>query len=184
MGRLRPTSGAPALPTEEERTTNGLADVLGARVHVDVVVPRTKIAGKLRLLSRSEMAEARLATLYAFSQDGRDKAPAHIYAEEWNIELDARIVSLAVRDPNDVTRQLADINEWRECDEDQIVALFVAYKDLADRLDPLGENVEITVEELRQMTEAAKKKHDDILTSFGSQKLARFAITLVDQPAT
>lgn len=185
-GRLRGSSFAGGPPAQDELAVGrGLADVVEARVHVDIVVPRTQIAGKLRLLSRKEMSEARIATLFALRENGIEKnAPSHIFVEEWNNELDARIMSLAVRDPNDVMRALASIEDWRECDEDQIVSLFVQYKDLADRIDPLGQGVGLTEDEVRAMTEAAKKKHDDILLSYGSRKLALFAISSAAPPSS
>ncbi len=163
----------------------GLADAIGARIYVDVVVPRTQIAAKLRLLSRSEMSEVKVATLYALNQMGIDKStPIDVYAQELNAERDARIVSLAVRDPRDVTKPLASIEDWRQLDDDQIIAMFVQYNDLANRLDPLGETMELSVEEIAAMTSAAKKKLADILLSYGSRKLALFAISTVEQPST
>ena len=182
-GRFR--GAMPLNPEVAEMRLAGLADVIGARVHVDVVVPRTQIAGKMRLLSRSEMGEARVATLHALAQLGIDKAtPSHIFVEEWNAEFNARVLSLAVREPKDATRQLASIEEWRECDDDQIVALFVQYNDLANKIDPLGETVELTPDEIAAMTSAAKKKLADTLLSYGSRKLALFAISLAAPPAS
>lgn len=159
-------------------------DVLGAREFVDVVVPRTSIAGRMRLLSRRENNEARLATLHALAAMGIDsKTSSSIYVDEWNAEFNARILSTAVREPKDIDKPLADIEDWRQCDDDQITALFVQYNDLAYKIDPLANPSELAKDEIDAMSSAAKKKLADILLSYGSRKLALFAITLADQPA-
>lgn len=184
-GRLRGSSPvSPPAPLDDGAST-GLSDVIGLRVHVDVMVPRTAIAGSMRLMSTNETTDAEFATLYALRDKGfDDKTPSHIWVKVWNREYNARVMSIAVRDPKDITRPLDSIDEWRECDEDQVVALFVQYNDLAYRLDPLGSTEKITSEELEAIQSAAKKKLADTLLSYGSRKLALFAITLVEQPAS
>lgn len=181
MGRL---AGASMHPEVRE----SLASLKGTRMHVDVTVPRTAIAGKMRLLSSREMTEAKLGTLFALEQmtpQVNKDTPGHLYVQVWNTTFNAFVVSVAVRDPLDTSKQLADIEEWREqCDDDQIVALFVKYNDLAERLDPLGDTIALSVDEIAELGAAAKKKHADTLLSFGSRKLALYAISTAEQPST
>jgi len=159
--------------------------MLGERVYVDLVVPRTSVAAKMRLLSSSEDTAAELATLFGLRELGfDDKTPMHIWDRVWRREYNARVMSIAVRDPNDVSKPLDAIEQWRECDEDQINALNVKYNDLGNKIDPLGSTVELTQTEHDALASAAKKKLADTLLSYGSRKLALFAISLVDQPAT
>jgi hypothetical protein len=172
----------------QSEVREALASLKGTRMHVDVTVPRTTIAGKMRLLSSREMTEAKLGTLYALEQmtpPVNKDTPSHLYVQVWNTTFNAFVVSVAVRNPLDTTQPLAGLEEWREqCDDDQIVALFVKYNDLAERLDPLGDTITLSIEEIAELSAAAKKKHADTLLSFGSRKLALFAISTADQPST
>ncbi len=184
-GRLKPSA-----PTNgsADAATNGLADVIGARPFVDVVVPRTAIAGRMRLVTRREMSEIRAEARTSLTKAGFpiDGAAAVSLGavEEWNSEIAVRVLAIAVRDPKDVELALASVEEWEECDDDQLGGLFDEYQAFAARIDPLGSAVELSDQEHNAIIEAAKKKDRDLLMSFGSPKLVSFAITSVSLLAT
>jgi hypothetical protein len=182
-GRLRPTEPRSSAATElAERA------LTGARVFVDITIPRTEIRGKMRLVSRAELfainATARRELQEAgFPVDGT-AITALGASEQWQYEIGARTLAIAVREPGNVERALASVEEWRECDDDQIAALYQQYTDLAHRIDPLGdEGNGLTEIEIEQLTAAAKKKDSGILISFGSRKLASFILTSAEQLA-
>lgn len=182
-GRLRPTA---------EPRTGGMSELAegaltGARVYVDVSIPRTELRGRMRLVSRSELFTIQAETRRTMQDAGFPVDGTAITAlgalEQWQYEIGARTLALAVRELG-TDRALASIEEWRECDDDQIAALYQEYQDLAARIDPLGDGGSISELELAQLVEAAKKKDRATLISFGSRKLASFILTSADQPAS
>ncbi len=185
-GRLR---GAVAPPTDADQPgAAGLAGLLGARVHVDVVIPRTQIAGKMRLLGRLETSTARADARRELAERGISTDPRDLMSpvimDEWNNEVAVRTLAIAVRDPRDTELPLDTIEEWLQCDDDQIAALYIDYKDLATRLDPLGTDTQLTDQEMSAIDSAAKKKAVELLMDFGSRKLALFMTTSVVPPAS
>ena len=163
--------------------------MVGSRLHIDVVVPRTTVKGRMRLVSRAELFEVQAETRQALTDAGFPVDASALTAlgagEQWQYELIARVLSKAVRDPRDESRELCSVPDWRECDDDQLAALYQQYKDLAQRLDPLGQGSAVLTQELvAELTACAKKKDADLLISFGSLKLANFILTLVDQLPT
>lgn len=183
-GSLRPTATAsPSAPG-----VGGLAE-LGARVHVDVTIPRTTTRGRMRLVSRSEAAAIHAETRAHFAESGAPITAAMLtepnVVSEHLAERAVRHLAVAVRDPADESKPLAPLSQWREeCDDDQIGVLWMAYNDHAAAIDPVGQGVELSEEDAIAMREASKKKDVDLLMSFGSRKLAIFSTTLVDPPAT
>lgn len=162
-----------------------LVDQLGARVHIDVTIPRTDVKAKMRLCSRSEEFEAK-AEARTFLAENGFPIDHHAHSalgagEEWVLELATRMLARAVRDPASPQLALAALEDWRACDDQQILALWVKYQDLASRLDPVGAET-ITVEQLRELDAAAKKKDLDLLMQFGSRLLALYATTLASPP--
>lgn len=185
-GRLRQSSGDSPEPGVDAK---GLSDMLGARPHIDVKIPRTEITGKMRLLSRLEHSEARAAARRELGERGIPTSAAELMGpgvmDEWNCEIAAQTVARAMRDPADVRVELAPIDEWLEvCDDDQISALYLTYKDLADRLDPLGRDAGVSDAEMDAIDAAAKKKDVDLLMAFGCRKLALYATTSAAPPAS
>lgn len=181
MSRLRPSTSE-ADPIEER------VDRLGSTVHVDIVIPKTSTRAKLRICKRSEISAARAETRRYLEAEGFPVDATAVTSlgsgDEWQYELSVRIIATAVRDPKDPTRALASIEEWREeCDDDQIAALMKMYDDHCEREDPIGQ-ASLTEAELAQLVAAAKKKDADSLMAFGSRKLALFAITSANLPAT
>lgn len=180
---LRPTqtvSGLRRAPGDPVAAGELVAAILAGRVHVDVVVPRTDVRATMRLLTRAETAEVRTATRDVLTrrrvpergmEDGRD----------WLEEVATRTIAIAVRQASDPTLALAPLEEWEQCDDDQIAVLWLQYTDLEEssaQIETLSDG------ELTVLTEAAKKKDEVALRSFGSRKLAHFATTLVDRPAS
>jgi hypothetical protein len=168
---------------------DALADaVLGARVFVDVTIPRTALAGRMRLLSRGER---RMVTAAARKELAAKGFPVDVNAvvalgatDEWNAEIAIRTLAIAVRDPKNAGHVLGTLEDWQELDDEQIGALWARYEDLRAELDPLADSATVTEADLGAIRDAAKKKELTLLMSYGSQKLARFAITTVDPPAT
>jgi len=155
--------------------------VTGARIHVDVTVPRTAVVGKMRVLTRRETAIVRAecrASLAALNLTG----PVEQY-REWHEELATRTVAVAVRSPRDVSQSLASLEAWEQCDEGQIGDIWQRYKDLCNEVDPIGVEA-LTPDELTLMEAAAKKGEASLLLSFGSCRLAAYVITTASQQPT
>jgi hypothetical protein len=188
MARFSVKGDASAAPKNGAATVAAtLAASLGARVHIDVVIPRTEVRGKMRLCSRTEEFTAKAQARQTMADAGYplngDAHAAPGVTEQWAAEIMAEMLSRAVRDPEDTDKALAAIEEWRDLDDMQLLALWNQYNDLATRLDPVGAT-NITDEALAAITSAAKKKDADLLMGFGSRLLALFAITSVDRPAS
>jgi hypothetical protein len=188
MGRFGRSSSAPPAETPGGIDASQLVDAIGARVHVDVTIPRTTIRGRMRLVSRREMSTIKSETREYLKSEGFPVDATAVTAlgafDEYQYELGVRTLQVAVRDPRREQLALGKIEDWRELDDDQIAAVYERYKDLAARLDPLGSNVELSAGEVASLIDAAKKKDGDLLTSFGSRKLASFTISLVSQQST
>jgi len=138
----------------------------------------------MRLCSRREEleanSEARTAMIDAGYPVNAEARTALGGTQQWLVEVAVRMLQRAVRDPADPDRALASIDEWRECDDQQILALWARYQDLTNELDPIGAAA-LTDAQLAEIESAAKKKDADLLMEFGSRSLALFAITSVDQ---
>jgi hypothetical protein len=170
----------------EEAATSALA---GVRLHVDVDVPGTEVVGKMRVLTRSESLTVKAEALDLFKERGliaENGAVAHVARDDWNCELAARHLAVAVRQADDLDMPLAPLEDWRdELSDEQLSGPWDRYQDLRDRLDPLGDaSKPLTPEEIAIMRDASKKKDVTVLRSFGLHKLALFAITSADRPAT
>jgi hypothetical protein len=180
VSRFRPSGEA----GESPRKGVLAVEVAGARVHEDVIVPRTAARGRMRLLSRGENRTVRAEARAALEAMGCRGADLGVY-REWHEELATRTLAVAVRDPADVARPLAPLAEWEECEDDQIAALWKQYQDLEERLDPLGaDHVVLSDADVAAMRDASKKKDIDLLMSFGSRRLAVFATTTAAPPST
>jgi hypothetical protein len=180
MGRFTPRS-----PAELEATA---ASILGgAREHVDVAIPGTGATGRLRVLTRSESLTVKAEALAAFKERGlvnHDGTIAAAATDDWRCEIAARHLAVAVREHDDGS-PLAPLDDWRELTDEQISAPWDRYQDLRDRLDPLGaDSTRLTADELAVLRAAAKKKDTVVLRSFGLHKLALFATTSADPPAS
>lgn len=163
--------------------------LIGERRHVDIIIPRTTVRAKMRLVSRGERFDAIADARRALAQAGMPIDASAVAGlgsgESWNYELAVRLLAIAVRDPDNTTYQLATVEEWRECDDEQLDALYAQFTDLVAELDPLGENGPgLSPEELAALTAAAKKGDVTVLMSYGSRKLALWARTSAAQPAT
>lgn len=184
MASLKPKSAA-----TEAGEQNAVS--LGARVHDPIVIPRTDTRGAMRVLGRDEsfglLAEVREVFKSANLIDDRGRV-LEVAVAEWNNEIAVRHLAIAVRDPDDTSKPLAPLSQWRdECDDEQIAALWGEYQDLRDRLDPLGDESilagNLTATDVELMRDAVKKKEPSVLLSFGSRKLASFLLSSVEQPA-
>lgn len=161
--------------------------VLAGVQYRDVTVPRTKFRGKLRLLKRSEEATVRSEVRRELAAQGitTDRPGQLELYPEWNEERVLHVLAFAVRHPLDPARALATIEEWGECDDMQLGALWQAYKDLEAELDPLGPTAPgLTPGELEELKAAAGKGDVDLLMSYGSRKLALFARSSASPPAS
>jgi len=183
-GRLRPSVPAPAATAAAREARAELAaSVLDGREHRPITVPRTTIRGALRLLTRSETKGLR-AACRAYMRELGIEGPGLEGYVEWREEFNTRLVAIAVRHPDDHARPLADLEEWEACDDDQILAIWESYQDMQADLDPLGEGFVLDQADADAIFAAAKKKDVALLTSYGSQKLARALSTSVAPPST
>lgn len=178
-GRLRPGLAPATSPAERQARAELAVSVLDAREHRPVMVPRTQVKGDMRLLSRREVSEVRAACRQMMAGLGIEGHGIEGYAE-WREAFNTRLVAIAVRSPVDHTQPLADLEDWEQCDEDQIIALWDLYQDMQAELDPLGDTFVLAEDDARAIKLAAKKKDVLLLTSYGSQKLARALTGLVD----
>lgn len=161
----------------------------GVRRHVDVEIPGTETVGKMRVLTRSESLGVKADALELFKERGLvagDGTIAVVARDDWRCEIAARHLAIAVRQADDLDTPLAPLEDWRdELTDEQISGPWDRYQDLRDRLDPLGDDSRpLTEDEHAQLRAASKKKDLVVLRSFGLHKLALFAATLADQPAT
>lgn len=163
-----------------------LAASASARVHIDVTIPRTDIAGKMRLLSRVELLAVKREAIAAMAKFPEASwSLTGVAREDWNAELAVRTLAVAVRDPSDVTQPLDDVDQWREqLDDEQIGALADTYEDLRIQLDPLAEPIALTEAEIDALDQAVKKKDVDLLRSCGLRKLWTYTLTLADRLST
>jgi hypothetical protein len=168
-----------------EVATRALA---GKREHVDVVVPRIGVKARMRLVSRSEVAQLTADARRFFAELGLPNDPVGLAAvgllAEWHNEIACRHLAIAVRVSDDGP-PLATVGEWRDdCDDDQIAALWQEYQDRAEQLDPLRDGTQLDSSEILKIAAALKKKDATGLRSFGSRKLASYMISTADPPAT
>jgi hypothetical protein len=167
----------PQAPAATEERGDLAASVLDARPYRPVVVPRTSVKGDMRLLSRGEIESVR-ADCREHMRNLGIEGPGIEGFPDWREAFNLRLVATALRQPADRARPLGNLEEWKECDDEQILALYDTYQDMAAELDPLGHRVELDEEDLRGLRAAAKKGDVPTLVSYGSQKLARMVALL------
>lgn len=167
---------------EPTTATAGATVLAGARPTAEVTIPRTQLKARLRLLSRAEQLQVMADAHRAFDELGLPVGAPGLVAE-WNGEVAVRHLAIAVREI-DTDQPLAGLEDWRQhCDDDQIAWLFQEYQSLGHRYDPLGQTT-ISQAELAALQHAAKKKEADLLMSYGSRKLALFAISMAEAPSS
>jgi hypothetical protein len=172
LGRLAPKSPAAPSAAPAESRVQLAASVLKGRQHRAIAVPRTDVSGRMRLVTAGEVHEIRAACRAGMAELGITGASIESYSE-WRAEFNLRLVATAMRHPAALDQPLATLDEWRQCDPDQIAVLWEAYQDMQAELDPLGDKVELEAGELEEILDLAKKGDVGQLTSFGSWKLAR-----------
>lgn len=168
----------------------GLTEMLGARVHEDVVVPRTTVRGRMRLVSLTEAAIINAdAQRWCAATLGLEVDTSTLLRpgvmDRWNAVVAALTMAVAVRDPADESKPLCPADEWLRCDDDQIAAIWVAYKGMAARLDPLGESDEdLTQLQIDELRAAIKKKGVEVRSLFDFLMQSLSTPTSVDPPAS
>ena len=181
-----PVSRAPATPPAGDRAERLVDAVLGGVTYREVIVPRTSVKGRMRLLQRGEEALVRSECRRELAERHRIAPAAPGVLEsfpEWREERILRVLAIAVRDPADPSRPLAELDEWSTCDDVQLLALWDIYQDLEAELDPLGPSAPpLTAEEVGAIKSAAGKGSADLLMSFGSRRLALFVISTAAAP--
>lgn len=190
-GKLAGARAVAAEAAEAHRRASGaLAAALGSRPGIDVVIPRTTIAGWMTLVGRADTSRIRAEANAHFAAAGYSAeqlaAKTSDLFHDWNAEIAVRTLALAVRDPAEHDKALDSLEAWREnIDDEQIASLWRAHQELVEREDPIGsDTAALTDHELVQLESAAKKKDFDLLMSFGLRKLAIFATTSVAAPAS
>lgn len=180
---LPTATGAPIVVREHADLLSG-----GGRAHAEITVPRTEIRGRMRIISRSELAEVKRETRKYFADAKMPCDPNTLaaagYLEEWNLEIVARVLAIAIRDPKDESLQLATVEDWRDCDDDQLDQLYARYQDYREEIDPLGPSSKLSAEQCLAIADLAKKGEASLLMQFGSWKLALFAISSAAPPAS
>jgi hypothetical protein len=142
----------------------------------------------MRLVDRDEGIEITTETMRLFRERGlidEHGRVFHVAIDDWNAEFAVRHLAIAVRDPIDASKPLDSLDEWRECDDDQIESLWSDYKDHRQRIDPLGNGAApLSDAEMSLIEDAVKKKELAVLMSFGSLKLASYLTTSAERPAS
>lgn len=177
---LRPKSAAP--PPEAGSAEAKLGAILaGSRRYVDVEVPRTQpvARGKLRRLTRAEEEQVSQDLGAWLQASQRRGAPPPLRAE-----LDAqeavRTVAIAVRDPADTGRPLAQLEDWFEADDAQVSAVYRRYLDIVAETDLFRDD--LTAEQVAEIGEAVKKKDAARLLAFGARPLTAYLLGLGSPP--
>lgn len=183
-GKLRPTS-APAAPPPASSRASLAVSVIDGREHRPMKVPRTAVEGVMRLCTRAEVRDIRAACRAMMAEFGIVGGGIESFPE-WREEFNLRMVATAMRHPDAREAALAEVDEWRQCDEDQVNALWDAYEDMAAELDPLRDNEKskLTQAEYDEIVALAKAGDVGQLTSFGSQRLARALRSMAAPPAS
>lgn len=185
MSKLRPTEAQDALAERGADAVVGRA--LSAPLYVTITFPRTTTKAKLRLVSRKERFEA-MAEARTFLQDAGfpvDAAAVSALAgmEAWNYESGVRLLQRALRNYEDPTLELATVEDLRECDDDQLDAIWDLYERHKAEVDPLAAGT-LTEKDVAEISAAAKKADASLLQSFGSRRLALYVTTLASPPAS
>lgn len=177
---FRPTEPQGDAPAGDEEEI----DFIGARVFEVVTIPRTNYKGRMRVVSRAETFRIKTEARKYFTDE---KMPldnhAAFGAEEWSNEIAIRTLAVAIRNPRDVTLELAPLAEFRDLDDDQVDKLWIDYRDFRAQVDPLGFG-ELSDADFAAMVAAAKKKQPELLIGFGSSKLVLFAMRLAEPPTS
>jgi hypothetical protein len=181
MGRF-----AQRTPAELDATAGSV--LAGAREYIDIAIPGTEATGRMRVLTRTESLVVKAEATTLFKDRGllnSDGTVAAVAGDDWKCEIAARHLAVAVSEHDDGP-PLAPVEDWRdELTDEQLSGPWDRYQDLRDRLDPLGaDSTPLTEDELVLLRAAAKKKDVLVLRSFGLHKLALFAITSVEPPAS
>lgn len=183
-GFARP-AGEAAPPAAQRKALHLVEAVLQGRRWRDVTVDRTELRGRLRLLTRAEVAKIRDDIRASLAARGLAAgAPGVLEGfAEWREEMILRTVATAVRDDQD--QPLGTIEDWAELTDVQLSALWDTYQDFETELDPFGSQGDpLTTQEARAILEAAKAGAIGQLMAFGSYKLARFATSSVEVQQT
>lgn len=160
--------------------------VLGGRRFIAVTVPHTSppLQARLRLLTRAEVAQVRADCRRALAEKGITAAAPGVLEgfAEWRDEVIVRTVAAAMR-ALDRDEPLGTVEEWSELNDVQILWCWETYQDHEATLDPFGnKGPALAEDDAREILAAAKAGDVGQLTSFGSYKLARFAITSAAPP--
>lgn len=175
-------------PTRADRAELAAATIEG-RTFREVAIHGTRITGRMRVLTRSEVRQVRAEIRAALDAQGiTANAPGVLEAfQEWRDENALRTIAIAVRAATPADDRdpppLASLADWEGCNDVQLGALWDQYQDLEAEIDPFGSSAPLTKEEAGRVEAAAKKGDAATLMSFGSHTLARFAITSVSGPA-
>ncbi len=177
---IRPKGSPPAPPaTTESRLAAALS---GARLLVDVVVPRTDVRAKLRRLSRREEQEVSLELAAWHAAAEKERGPLPEPRQEVSKHESVLILARAVRDPARPELALGTVEEWGEADEAQLAGLMAAYYDVVARTEPSSA---LTLSERAELAAAVARRDRATLMALGAQRIAAW---LVDEqpeaPAT
>lgn len=160
-----PAADRPA--TAEQRLTSALS---GARLHVEVTVPRTDVRAKLRRLSRREEQEVSLELAAWHAAATKERGPLPELRQEIGKHESVLILARAVRDHVAVDRPLGTVDEWGEADEAQLAGLMTAYYDVVARTEPWPG--ELTPAERAELAAAVQRRDRATLVALGAARLA------------
>jgi hypothetical protein len=107
--------------------------------------------------------------------------PTLNHAFSYDMNRQARILAHAAREPDDHSKHLGSVEEWLDLDDDVIFACSLRYKDVRNRLDPLGSEAKITEEDHILLRDAFEKKNASLLRSFGIATLTSWLLSGVVQ---
>lgn len=108
---------------------------------------------------------------------GADITPSN--ASNHELELAVRVLTIAARDPDDVSQPYGPLDEWAGLENDVLNIAWLAFTDVRSRLDPVGSP--LTSEEMLMIQVAVKKKDGPLLRSFGTEKLSSWLLSMGDR---
>lgn len=170
-------------PAAVERMATRLGRVLAGGTHQVTRIVELPRVGKaaVRLLTRLEEEEVALELAAWIHRNAEEKglSDASLVATGRMPVSSRRALEVccrAFRDPEDLTTAFGTREEWEQLDDTILAAANIAYEDLAEELDPVGE-LELDAGTMAVIEAAVKKNDRASLTSFGARSLAAYAIT-------
>lgn len=170
---------ASALPKGDPAAAAPRASLLATRVGgapargEEAVLP---VIGRvyIRLLGHTVSNQVEGATFGAMAE--AKLPPIALHAWSYDIQRTARTLAQAARNPENPDEPMGPLEEWIVLDDDLLFACGQIYKDVKERLDPVGA-LFLAPDTADEITEAFKKKDASTLRSQGVALLVNWLLS-------